>query len=130
MCAICYWVATTTAYCISMQNGISTNGVGENCGPGPVTTTGALDGADDFLIIPEGVCAPPEAIAVSVDKYCGSATFDCASTVAIANAIAPINTVCTNAKPFKVTFYSDGTEAIWPATGEGQVATNSEGFQL
>jgi len=126
MCGICYWSATTTPYGIGNSNAIASpaSDVGTGCGP-----TGA-EGAIDYLLIPEGACAPPVAIMTTVDKYCGELEFDCASTSAIGNAIAPVNTVCTNLKPFKIHFFADGNEAAFPATGEGSAVTNSEGFAL
>jgi len=124
MCGICYWSPTTQAFGIGNANGIAAiDGVGSNCG------SSGLEGAIDYILIPEGTCAPPVAISVSVDKYC-LLELDCAATASTDNTIAPVNTVCTNMKPFKISFFTDGTEAGFPTSGEGSAVGNSEGFQL
>lgn len=127
-CAICYYVPTGTNFGISNGNAIAgTDGVGTNCGP-----SSGIAGMIDYLIIEGGMCAPPVGTAVVVNLYCGDTEFDCAATANTDNAAANtnVNTVCTNAKPFKVTFKADGTEEGFPTGGEGSNVLNSEGFSL
>lgn len=120
-CAICYFSPAPTAFGLGRS---PANGVAANCGP-----SAGIAGMIDHLIIAGGRCAPPTiATHIVADLYCGGAEFECAATSTGAYTTDPQNTVCTNIKPFKIIFKSDGAEDA-TANNEGNDA-QTEGFSL
>lgn len=132
-CAICYYVADiATDFKLSTPTNSAANGGHDiECGLGAVDTN---LGAEDYIFIQDGWCAPVNGAAsasMPTDRFCGQ-MFECAATVAAGAAPTPgtpQGTVCTMAKPFSMSVYTDSMESA-AAAGEGTAAANSRGFQL
>jgi len=131
-CAICYFVADAN-YGLGIPNGmaaIAQKGVDTNCGA-PGLAQFAKGGAFDYIDIPGGQCDSPAANAVVAnilinDRYCGT-DLRCQNNVD--GTTVDSATVCTNQRPFKITFHTDGVEYI-NGPGEGSDIANSRGFEL
>jgi hypothetical protein len=159
VCSICYYPAIGSVFGLSVPNGAAswgTTAVDTACGiVGFTSTTIVNGGAFDHIVIPDGQCNSPVANGVPLtnqenDRYCGT-SFLCMANLAVPNTIAgaacrstllkhlilfniffifPVQTVCSQNRPFKISIHSDGLEYIFPAlTGEGLLA-NNEGFSL
>jgi len=129
-CAICYYVAADTDFKMSTpENNAMIASHDIDCGR-PADANG---GAADYILIPDGWCAPAAGAAsttVPTDRFCGQ-LFACAETLDAAAPTSgmPTGTVCSMAKPFSLSVFTDSLESA-AADGEGTTLANSRGFQL
>jgi len=134
-CSICYFTpAAITGFGMSVPNGIGAAiiGLDTHCGV-PGVGTLANGGAYDHILIPGGQCDSPAANAVLAanflfDRYCHT-QLACGSTAAAAQG-APLGTVCTNQKPFKIGVHTDGVEWHFPTATSEAGAPRNIGFSL
>jgi len=129
-CAICYYVAADTDFKLSTpENNAAAASHDIDCGK----PTDANRGASDYILIPDGWCAPVAGAAsatVPTDRFCGQ-LFACAATLAADTPVSgmPTGTVCSMARPFTLSVFTDSLESA-AANGEGTTLANSRGFQL
>jgi len=133
-CAICYFTpAAITGFGMSVPNGIAAAiiGLDTNCG-NPGLLAFANGGSYDHILIPGGQCDSPLANAITAtflyDRYCHT-QLACGADAAAAQG-APLGTVCTNQKPFKIGVYTDGVEYHFAQATSEAGAPRNIGFSL
>jgi len=141
-CSICYYTATViTGFKMEVPDGITANGAlgfDTACGNVGIGLTIAISGTGhtnggsyDYVMIPGGDCAPVSGTIASTgkgaDRYCGT-QFACASKLVAGIIGAPLGTICSAHKPFKLSVHSDGIESAMPAAI--LVASINYGFTL
>ena len=131
-CAICYYVDAQTDWGVGVPNGIAgigVKGVDTNCGA-PGIALFAKGGGNDLVQIPGGQCDSPDNNGALValfpsDRYCGT-SFGCMTAV---DGTSTAGTVCTNQRPFKVSFKTDSVEYT-NGDNEGGDIARARGFEL